>query len=58
MLRLGKNKRAIALAAATLAMAGGATIDLGGTAKAAYSSPPPSTTDWFARNLTTPQPTE
>lgn len=34
MLKLGKNKRAIAMAAATLAIVGGATIGLGGTANA------------------------
>lgn len=51
VLRLGKSKRAIALAAAVLAMAGGATIGLTGTANAAYSSPPASTTDWFGLDL-------
>lgn len=34
MLKLGKNKRPIAMAAATLAVADGATIGLGGTAHA------------------------
>ena len=51
MLKHGKNKRVIAMAAATLAIAGGATIGLGGTANAAVGNPDPSTTDWFSLYL-------
>lgn len=52
MLKRGKSKRAIGLAAAALAIVGGATIGLGGTANAATGNPPPSTTDWFSLYLT------
>jgi 4-hydroxyphenylpyruvate dioxygenase-like putative hemolysin len=47
MPKLGKSKRAIAMAAAAVALAAGTALGAGGTANAAVSGPDPSTTDWF-----------
>jgi len=52
MLKLVKAKRAVALGAVTLALVGGATIGLGGTANASVGAPNPATTDWFKLYLT------
>ena len=41
MLKLVKAKRAVALGAVTLALVGGATIGLGGTANASVGAPNP-----------------
>ena len=51
MLKLGKTKRTIAMTTAALALAGGATIGLGGTADASVGAPNPATTDWFSLYL-------
>ncbi|MFJ4412218.1 hypothetical protein [Streptomyces sp. NPDC088910] len=52
MLKRGKNKRAIVMAAVALALAGGATVGLGGSAGAAAYGPPPASTDWFSLYVT------
>lgn len=51
MRKLGKTKRTVALAAAGVALAGAATIGLGGTANASVGNPPPASTDWFSLYL-------
>ncbi|MFE7314241.1 hypothetical protein ACFU7T_14305 [Streptomyces sp. NPDC057555] len=52
MLKLGKTKRAVALGAAALALAGSATFGLGGTAQASVGAPDPAATDHFSLYLT------
>ncbi|WP_030243777.1 hypothetical protein [Streptomyces sp. NRRL S-350] len=47
MFKLRATGRAIAMSAAALTLAGGATVGLGGTADAAVGSPNQATTDWF-----------
>lgn len=51
MLKLGKTKRAVAIGAAALVVAGGTTLGLGGIANASVGNPPASTTDWFSLYL-------
>ncbi|WP_042435209.1 hypothetical protein [Streptacidiphilus anmyonensis] len=51
MLKLGKTRRSVALGAGALALAGVATIGLGGTANASVGAPNPATTDWFSLYL-------
>ncbi|MEU6239116.1 hypothetical protein [Kitasatospora sp. NPDC047058] len=51
MVRIGTAKRGIAMTAAAVALAGVATVGLGGTAYAGVSNPPASTTDWFSLYL-------